>query len=140
MNLFTLFVAAHVGLYRVTAGRVGGRMMGMRVLLLTTTGNKSGLPRTVPLMYFHLEGHDYVVASAGGAPSHPAWYRNLAARPDVEVQIERRRFAARAVAVEEGERARIWPRITAASPQFEGYQRKAGGRLIPVVRLDDKGA
>jgi deazaflavin-dependent oxidoreductase (nitroreductase family) len=134
---FKLFVTLHSRLYRATSGKVGGGMGGGKVLLLTTTGNKSGQPRTVPVMYFDLGGKTYVVASAGGSPEHPAWYKNLAAKPDVTVEIGPRRFAARAATVGGDERARVWASVTGTMPRFIEYEKKTQGREIPVVRLDE---
>ena len=83
-----LFIKLHVALYRLSRGRLGGRMSGADVLLLNTVGRKSGRGRTVPLLYIR-DGEAYVVvASAAGAPSHPAWYRNLEAQPEVTIQIK----------------------------------------------------
>jgi deazaflavin-dependent oxidoreductase (nitroreductase family) len=141
MNLFAkMFVASHIGVFRATGGRVGSSMFGGRVLLLTTTGNKSGKPRTVPVMYFELDGQRYVIASFGGNPAHPAWYKNLAARPDVTVEIKGRRYPARAQVVEGEERARVWQLAVSQMKQFAGYEQKTDGkRQIPVVRLQENG-
>jgi deazaflavin-dependent oxidoreductase (nitroreductase family) len=133
--LFKLFVKGHVWLYRSTDGRRGSSMQGMKVLLLTTVGNKSGKARTVPIVPF-IDGSDtYVMASMGGAPQHPAWYLNLRSHPDVDVQMGADKYRARAVTLEEGpERERLWKRITEAMPNFGEYQKKTS-RVIPVVRL-----
>jgi len=139
MNLFgRMFVASHIGLFRLSGGRIGSSMMGGRVLLLTTTGNKSGKPRTVPVMYFELDGKRYVIASFGGSPQHPAWYKNLAAKPDVTVEVKGRRYAARAVVVEGEERAKVWALAVSQMKQFDGYEKKTDGkRQIPVVALQE---
>jgi deazaflavin-dependent oxidoreductase (nitroreductase family) len=134
---FTAFTRLHIWLYRRSGGRIGGAMLGAPILLLTTTGNKSGQPRTVPLMYFADGGKNYIVASAGGSPVHPAWYKNLAARSQVEVQIGPRAFKANAVTVGEDERARIFAKVKQEQPRFAEYELKAGSRQIPVVRLDE---
>ena len=134
--LFKLFTAAHIRLYRATSGRIGSSMMGARILLLTTVGNKSGQPRTVPLMTFAAGGKDYIVASAGGAPGDPAWYKNLKARPEVTVQLGARVFTARAVTAPEAERDRIFGGIAARMKNFASYEKKAAPRKIPIVRLD----
>jgi len=136
-----MFVASHIGLFRLSGGRIGSSMFGGRVLLLTTTGNKSGKPRTVPVMYFEIDERRYVIASAGGSPQHPAWYKNLAARPDVTVEVKGRRYPARARVVEGEERAKVWQVAVAQMKQFEGYEKKTDGkRQIPVVLLEESAA
>jgi deazaflavin-dependent oxidoreductase (nitroreductase family) len=133
--LFKLFVKGHVWLYKSTGGRRGSTMGGRKILLLTTLGNKSGQSRTVPVVPFFDGGETYVIASMGGAPQHPAWYKNLTANPAVGVQVGADTWKARAAVVEEGaERDRLWKRITEAMPNFGEYQKKTS-RVIPVVRL-----
>jgi len=110
-------------------------MQGRKVLLLTTVGNKSGKPRTVPVVPFFDGGETYVIASMGGAPQHPAWYKNLRAHPEVDVQLGSEKWRARAVGMEDGpERERLWKSITEQMPNFGKYQEKTS-RVIPVVRL-----
>jgi deazaflavin-dependent oxidoreductase (nitroreductase family) len=126
--------AVHLRLYRWTNGIVGARLPGMPILLLTTTGRKSGLARTVPLPYFpHPEGV-MVVASLAGAPKHPAWYENLAANPEVFVQIRARRYRAIAKTASPDERPALWARIVAGSSNYADYERSTT-REIPVVVL-----
>lgn len=132
--LFKLFVKGHVWLYKSSGGKRGASMRGMPVLLLTTHGRKSGTQRTVPVVPF-VDGSDtYVIASMGGQPQHPAWFFNLEANPEVEVQLGKDHWRAHAQVLPVDERARIWPRITAAMPNFGEYQKKTS-RVIPVVRL-----
>jgi deazaflavin-dependent oxidoreductase (nitroreductase family) len=133
-----LFIKGHVALYRATGGRRGGSIRGMKVILLTTTGAKTGQARTVPVVPF-VDGNDtYVMASMGGAPQHPAWFVNLQKTPDVAVQREGNEYAARAVILPEGpERDRVWSRIVASMPNFGEYQTKTS-RVIPVVKLERK--
>ena len=109
-------------------------MRGAPVLLLTTTGRKSGKARTQPLLYLTDGDALVVVASFGGSREHPAWFLNLEANPDVEVQVgpEARRTRAR-VATQE-ERARLWPRLVQMYRPYESYQRRTE-REIPVVIL-----
>jgi deazaflavin-dependent oxidoreductase (nitroreductase family) len=134
--LFKLFVKGHVWLYKTSGGRRGSTMGGMKILLLTTVGNKSGKPRTVPVVPFVDGAETYVMASMGGAPQHPAWYVNLRSHPDVRVQMGSEEYGARAVTLEEGpERDRLWKRITDQMPNFGEYQKKTS-RVIPVVRLE----
>jgi deazaflavin-dependent oxidoreductase (nitroreductase family) len=136
MKIFLkLFVATHVALFRATGGRIGSTMMGGKVLLLTTTGNKSGKARTVPVMQFEDGGRRFVIASAGGSPEHPAWFKNLQKRPEVTVELRGERYQARAEAVNGDERARLWKKITTEAPNFAAYEKKTQGREIPVVEL-----
>jgi deazaflavin-dependent oxidoreductase (nitroreductase family) len=133
--LFKLFVKGHVWLYRSSGGRRGATMQGMKVLLLTTKGRKSGEARTVPIVYY-LDGDEmYVIASMGGAPQSPAWFHNLTADPDVTVQRGPDTWRARAEVVPEGaERDRLWKGVTEQMPNFGEYQKKTT-RVIPVVHL-----
>ena len=106
----------------------------MDILLLTTTGRKTGVARTVPLPYFpHPEGYA-VVASFAGNPKNPAWFDNLVANPTVQVQVKARRFQARATPAGPAERPALWSRIVAAAGQYADYQRITP-REIPVVVL-----
>jgi deazaflavin-dependent oxidoreductase (nitroreductase family) len=133
--LFKLFVQGHVWLYQASGGRRGSTMSGRKVLLLTTVGNKSGKSRTVPVVPFFDGGETYVIASMGGAPQHPAWYKNLRANADVGVQLGADKWRARAVTVDEGsERDRLWKGIVEQMPNFGEYQKKTT-RVIPIVRL-----
>lgn len=104
-------------------------------LLLTTTGRRSGKPIVMPLIYGEAGGNYVVVASKGGAPKHPGWYLNLAAHPDVEVQILARRFRATARTASGAERAELWKQMAAIYPPYNDYQAKTD-RKIPVVVLE----
>jgi len=124
----------HVKRYRETNGEVGHIWNGATALLLTTVGNKSGQPRTTPLIYAK-DGDDYVVvASKGGAPSHPAWYLNISKTPEVEIQVLDKVMKARATTVEGAERERLWKVATGVWPNFDQYAQRTD-RLIPVVKL-----
>jgi deazaflavin-dependent oxidoreductase (nitroreductase family) len=127
----------HRRLYRWTGGIVGGNAGGLATLLLTTTGRRTGLARTVPLPYFEVPEGIAVVASFAGGPRNPAWYENLVANPDVEVQIQRRRFRAVATAVPQAERPAVWSQIVLRAPMYADYQ-KATEREIPVVILEPR--
>ena len=134
---FRGFAALHSRLYRASGGRLGGRVPGGSVLLLTTTGRQSGKRRTVPLGYF-VEGDDLVVVgSMGGAPIHPSWYHNLRAQPDVGVQVGRASRHMRARTATPEERARLWPRIIETAPAYGRYQQRTA-REIPLVILSDR--
>ena len=125
----------HRLLYRCSGGRIGGTLRGGPVLLLTTTGRKTGQERTWPLCYLPASGDELVlVASAGGAPRHPAWYSNLRADPRVSIRLGGRSTKMVARTAEESERARLWERIVQQYPVVSSYQRKSG-REIPVVIL-----
>jgi deazaflavin-dependent oxidoreductase (nitroreductase family) len=132
--LLRLVVQGHVRLYQWSGGKRGATLGGLPVILLSTRGRKSGVVRTVPVVPFRDGNEIYVIASMGGSPRHPAWFFNLEANPDVEVQMGAERWRARAEVLPEPERAGIWPRIVAAMPNFGEYQTKTT-RLIPVVHL-----
>lgn len=126
--------ARNIAEFRANGGRLGGNFEGAPVLLLTTTGAKSGEPRTSPMMYLELEGRTYVFASNAGRDTHPLWYSNLLANPTVTVEIGDRSFPATAVVVTGDARDRIYAEQAARYPGFAEYQ--AGtSRLIPVVEL-----
>ncbi|WP_255429972.1 nitroreductase/quinone reductase family protein [Streptomonospora sp. PA3] len=120
--------------FRANRGRVGGMFEGARLLLLTTTGARSGERRTVPLAY-HPDGErTVVVASAGGAPGHPAWFHNLRANPRVTVENGVFTMEADAVVLEGAERDELFARIAETDPAWNEYAAQAG-RTIPVVAL-----
>ena len=124
----------HRLLYRWSGGRMGRTFRGGPVLLLTTTGRKTGRQRTWPLCYL-ITGDDLVlVASAGGVPRHPAWYLNLRANPRVSIQLGDRTRTMVARTAEGTERARLWERAVRQYSGCAGYQRRSG-REIPVVIL-----
>jgi proline iminopeptidase len=132
----SLFGEEHVRRYRETGGDVGHRWKrGSKILLLTTKGRKSGEPRTKPLIY-EQDGDRYViVASKGGAPEHPDWYRNIEADPNVELQVLDDVFPARARTAEGEERDRLWKQMNGIWPHYDEYQTKTE-REIPVVVLE----
>jgi deazaflavin-dependent oxidoreductase (nitroreductase family) len=127
----------HRTLLRVSGGRLGSRFGSMPVLELTTTGRKSGQPRTVILTSPVQLGDAYVVvASRGGDPRHPDWYVNLEANPSVQVKVGGGATRAmRARIVDPEERARLWPQVTTAFKGYAGYQTKTT-REIPLVVLE----
>ena len=104
-------------------------------LVLTTTGRKSGKPLTLPLIYGRTGNSYVVIASKGGAPQHPAWYLNLQANPEVEVQVKADRFGARARTATGAERAALWQQLVGIYHPYEKYQ-AATSRESPVVVLD----
>jgi deazaflavin-dependent oxidoreductase (nitroreductase family) len=113
----------------------GGREITVPSLLLTTTGRKSGEKFIFPLFYGKAGDSYIVVASKGGAPQHPGWYRNLLANPEVEVQVGTAKMKARARTATGEERARLWQKALEFWPPYADYQRKTE-REIPVVVLD----
>ncbi len=126
--------AFHTLLFRSTKGKLGKRLVDNDMLLLTTTGSKTGISHTVPLLYL-LDGEDIIViASWGGRPNNPDWYGNLSAQPGCEVQILGRKFSVQAVTAEPTERERLWTLITAAYDGYREYQSRTT-REIPVIVL-----
>jgi proline iminopeptidase len=131
----TLIGDEHVAKYRETNGEVGYLWNGAPCLLLTTVGHKSGVERTVPLIYGPDGDNCVLVASKGGAPDNPHWYTNLAANPEVTVQVKGDVFRARARTVEGAERDRCWAVATAVWPNYDEYVTRTS-RVIPVVLLE----
>jgi len=131
-----LFGEEHVRRYRETGGEVGQIWReGSTVLLLTTTGRRSGEPRTTALIYVQ-DGDRYViVGSKGGAPEHPGWYRNLTKTPNVGLQVGDEVFPARARTALGEERERLWRKANEVWPHYDEYARKTD-REIPVVVLE----
>jgi deazaflavin-dependent oxidoreductase (nitroreductase family) len=130
-----LFGQEHVDRYRATGGQEGHDWQGTRTLILTTTGRRSGEPRDAPLIY-GVHGDAYVVvASKGGAPEHPAWYRNLQADPHVRVQVGEEVFEAVARDAIAEERPELWSLMTQEWPAYDEYQQKTS-RQIPLVVLE----
>jgi deazaflavin-dependent oxidoreductase (nitroreductase family) len=121
--------------FRANSGVVGGPFTGRPLLLLTTTGAKSGRQIVTPLMYVE-DGDRYViVASKGGAPTNPAWYYNIRANPTVELEIGDEKFAARATVAEEPERTRLYNIFAQNWQFFADYQTKTE-RVIPAIVLE----
>ncbi len=132
-----LFGAEHVRVYRETGGERGYHWRGTEILLLTTTGSVSGEARTTPLIH-RTDGDRYVVvASKGGAPEHPSWWKNLEAEPEATVQIRDREIPVRASAAEGEERARLWAQMVEVWPAYEDYAASTD-REIPVVILEPR--
>jgi deazaflavin-dependent oxidoreductase (nitroreductase family) len=121
--------------FRASRDKPGGPMPGRPLLLLTTTGAKSGRRHTTPMMYIRDGDRLLVVASNAGAPAHPDWYRNLVAHPHVTVEVGSETYDATAVVLEGAERDRIWARIIEQYPFFAEHQAKVM-RQIPVVALE----
>ena len=132
-----LFGQEHVDRYLATDGEEGHDWRGTQTLLLGTTGRRSGKRRLHPLIYGR-HGDDYVlVASNGGSPQHPAWYLNLDADPEVEIQVKGDKTAARARTATPDERAELWPIMTDEWPDYDSYQERTD-REIPVVVIEPR--
>jgi deazaflavin-dependent oxidoreductase (nitroreductase family) len=130
------FTTALIADFRAHGGKVtSGPFLGRNLLLLTTTGARSGEARLAPLVYTCDGDSIVVVASKGGAPTDPAWYRNIVANPIVTVELGGETFRARASIAEGGDRDRLYAAHAAEYPAFKDYEAKTT-RLIPVVRLD----
>jgi F420H(2)-dependent quinone reductase len=133
---FRIVGSIHNRVYRLSGGRVGGKIGKAPVLLLTTTGRKSGRPRTNPLLYAPAGDNGYmVIASKGGAPQHPLWYLNLQANPLAEVTVGRETHKVRARDAQGEERERLWRALTDLYSGYDRYAQKTS-RTIPVVVLE----
>jgi len=140
------WIAQHIELYRTDpekahmwdSASLGGPGL-LPTLLLTTTGRKSGEPRALPLIYGEAGDGYVVIASKGGMPNHPIWYRNLEANPDCELMVGPKQVSARARVAEGEERERLWKQMAKIYPPYDDYQKSAGARTIPVVVLEPRG-
>ena len=124
-----------VWLYRRSGGRVAGTMRGAPVLLLTTSGRRSGRPWTNPLIY-QADGDGWIlIASNAGNARHPGWFLNLRANPDATIEIGRDTYPVRARATSGEERERLWQKMVAVYAGYDGYTKKTT-RQIPVLKLE----
>jgi deazaflavin-dependent oxidoreductase (nitroreductase family) len=129
-----LFGEEHVRVYRETAGERGYHWRGTTILLLTTEGRKSGVPRTTPLIH-RTDGDDWIiVASKGGAPEHPGWFENLTVNPEAAIEVKGEEVPVLARTAEGEERARLWSLMSEVWPAYDDYQARTE-REIPVVVL-----
>jgi F420H(2)-dependent quinone reductase len=139
--MFRVMVPVMVFLYRLAGGRIGGKVQGLPVLLLTTTGRKSGKPRTVPLGYLR-DGSTYVIiASSGGLPRHPAWFFNLQSHPEATIQAKEVQVQVRAELANPEKKRELWARLLEVAPGYANYQKRTS-RDIPMVILhpvDERG-
>ncbi len=129
-----LFGPEHVRVYRETKGERGYHWRGTTILLLNTTGRRSGEPRTMPLIHRTDGDRFVVVASKGGWKHNPLWYENLQANPDVTIEVKGETIPVRASVAEGEERARLWSLMTEVWPSYDTYQKRTE-REIPVVVL-----
>ena len=133
--LVELFWRVHPSLYRWSGGKLGGSLMGLPVLLLTSVGRRSGRSRTNALMYLP-RGDDFIViASCLGEPRHPQWWLNLQAQPEAEVLVGREPHAVRAREAQGEEREELWQAVVAKTADYEEYRARTE-RRIPVVVLE----
>jgi deazaflavin-dependent oxidoreductase (nitroreductase family) len=124
--------------FRANDGKVGGPFEGAPMVLVTTTGARSGRRHTTPVVYGSVDGQLFIVASKAGADTNPAWFHNLVANPTVSLEIGSESFDATATVAEEPERSRLYQEMVAVMPGFAEYQEKTS-RVIPVVLLDRVG-
>ena len=120
--------------FRANDGRVGGNFEGKTLLLLHTKGAKSGQERINPLACIRDDDRFAIIASQGGSDTHPDWYYNVIANPQVTVEVGTETFQAHATAAEEPERTRLYNKMVEVMPGFDGYRRKTT-RIIPVIVL-----
>lgn len=123
--------------FRANHGQLGGQFEGAPMVLLTTTGARSGKLRTNPLVFLNDNGRAVVFASKAGAPTHPDWYHNLVANPTVTVEVGDETYEATAREVEGDERDHLYATQAALMPGFKNYQ-DATSRVIPVIVLERK--
>jgi deazaflavin-dependent oxidoreductase (nitroreductase family) len=132
--LFRSLLSIVVFLYRRTGGKFGGTMQGLPVLLLTTTGRKTGRKRTTPLGYFEHDGGYVITASNAGFDTHPAWFHNLKSNPHVTLEIREKHLAAMAEPANPELHQQLWARLVELAPGYRAYQTRTT-REIPIVIL-----
>jgi len=120
--------------FRTNDGKVGGQFANTSLLLLHTTGTRSGLPRINPVAYIANDDRFVIIASKGGAPTNPDWYHNLVANPEVNVEVGTEQFPAKAKVAAEPERTELYEKMASKYPGFAEYERKTT-RTIPVITL-----
>lgn len=133
-QIFRSTMAIHIFLYRLTGGRFGGEMRGFKVLLLTTTGRKSGQQRTTPLGYFDYDGNYVIAASNAGLPRNPGWYYNLKDNPQVAIQVQDQVMTAVAEEAKGELRNQLWGQLVEQAPSYAAYPKQTT-REIPVIIL-----
>lgn len=132
--MLKLILKIMVFLYNISGGRIGGKMGEVPVLLLTTTGRKTGKQRTLPLVYI-MDGSAYVItASAGGADKHPGWFFNIRSNPQATIQVKDKHITVTAEIAGPEKKPELWARLVERAPNFAGYQKRTD-REIPMVIL-----
>jgi F420H(2)-dependent quinone reductase len=137
-RFLNVYSRTNVLLYRLSGGRIGGRMARAPVLLLRHVGRKSGTARVTPVLFLADGARLVIVGSKGGASKNPAWFGNLMAQPETTVEVARRRIAVRARPATEAERTAYWPRLVEIYPSYAVYQDRTD-RVLPVVVLEPLG-
>src|SRR6266566_7050353 len=123
-----------VFLYNVSGGRIGGKMGKVPVLLLTTTGRKTGKQRTLPLIYIMDDSAYVITASAGGADKHPGWFFNIRSNPQATIQVKDAHIKVKAEVAGQEKKSELWARLVEVAPNFAGYEKRTS-REIPMVIL-----
>jgi len=123
-----------ISLYRLTQGKIGGRVQGLSVLLLKTVGRKTGVERTTPVGYFMDHGNYIITASNAGRNTHPDWFHNLHANPRVTIEIKDHQLEAEAEVADSEKRSALWSQLISLSPTYANYAKKTK-REIPLVIL-----
>lgn len=132
--IFKIFFMIHKGLYRLSGGRIGGKVQGAEVLLLSTIGRKTGKKRVTPLMFIRENESFVVTAYNGGQPSLPGWYFNIQAGSPVEVQIMNRTYSVIASEADSDQRTKLYERFMKVNEHFARYDEQTA-RDIPVIIL-----
>ena len=133
-SLFRTFLSFAVWLYQRTDGKFGGRVQGLPVLLLTTTGRKTGKKRITPLGYFEFDGYYVISATYAGLDIHPAWFHNLKSNPEVALQIQDKQLTAIAEPANPSLRKQLWKKLVELAPGYGAYEKRTA-REIPMVLL-----
>ena len=133
-TFFRFFMMVQVFFYRLTGGKVGSQVQGLRVLLLTTTGRKTGKRRTIPLGFFQYDGGYVVTASNAGFDTHPAWFHNLKSNASATVEIGDQRFDVTPEIAGSDERDRLWAELIKLAPGYAAYAQRTR-REIPMMIL-----
>jgi F420H(2)-dependent quinone reductase len=129
-----MLLNAHAAMYRLSGGKLGGKMGPNSILLLTTTGRKSQQKRTIPLGYFK-DGENFVItASNAGQPQHPGWYFNLKNDPHATIEVGKEKIDVTAEQADPEQKKRLWAKLISIAPQYDGYTRKTN-RDIPMMIL-----
>lgn len=138
-SFFRFFMAIGTYLYRISGGKIGGRLPGLEVLLLTTTGRKTGKKRTTPLGYFRdPEGSYIIIGSNAGFDTHPSWFHNLKHQPHVTIQVRDKQLEASAEVAGPDKRNQLWAQLIKLAPFYGNYEKKTR-REIPIVILHPVG-
>lgn len=133
-NIFRFFMAVYVFLYRLTGGKFGSHVQGLPVLLLTTTGRRTGKKRITPLGYLEHDGSYVVTATNAGSDAHPAWFHNLTSHPQVALQIGGKQLTAIAEPADPTLRRQLWAEFVERAPGYGAYEKRTT-REIPIVLL-----